>query len=336
REVVESDQSKTSSPVGIGPTGTSGANNTFPLNSLDAGETAGNKVPQPEIGSDIELLKAIAHEVRTPLTTIRTLTRLLLKRKNLDAKVVQRLQQIDRECTKQIDRFSLIFRAVELKTAAVDQPTSPLATISLAQVVQQNVSRWEHQAQQRDLTLEVVLPQTLPNVMSDPTMLDQVLTGLMDRMTHTLPAGTQIQLSAVPAGHQLKLQFWAKPKAEPNRSSTGPSTSPSKNASTSMLSAPPNTNECPIDSHSTVSAANELNSIFAPTLQSVGELLMFQPETGNLSLNLDITKNLFQALGGKLIVRHTPQKGEVLTIFLPMEQSTSGELTQIFKGKRFC
>jgi signal transduction histidine kinase len=48
---------------------------------------------------------------------------------------------------------------------------------------------------------------------------------------------------------------------------------------------------------------------------------MFQPETGSLSLNLAVTKNLFQVLGGKLIVRHRPQQGEELTIFLPLEKS---------------
>ena len=41
---------------------------------------------------DVELLQAFAHEVRTPLTTIRTMTRLLLKRRNLDASVINRLK----------------------------------------------------------------------------------------------------------------------------------------------------------------------------------------------------------------------------------------------------
>jgi signal transduction histidine kinase len=50
---------------------------------------------------------------------------------------------------------------------------------------------------------------------------------------------------------------------------------------------------------------------------------MFQPETGSLSLNLNVTKHLFQALGGKLIVRQRPQEGEVMTIFLPLEVSSN-------------
>jgi len=59
-----------------------------------------------------------------------------------------------------------------------------------------------------------------------------------------------------------------------------------------------------------------------PLLRSLGQLLMFQPETGTLSLNLAVTKSLFQALGGKLIVRDRPQQGEVMTVFLPLEMSS--------------
>jgi signal transduction histidine kinase len=51
---------------------------------------------------------------------------------------------------------------------------------------------------------------------------------------------------------------------------------------------------------------------------------MFQPETGSLSLNLNVTKHLFQVLGGKLIVRQRPQEGEVMTIFLPLEVTNTG------------
>lgn len=228
-------------------------------------------------GFDSELLQAIAHEVRTPLTTIRTLTRLLLKRKDLSPDVLKRLEVIDQECTDQIDRFNLFFKAVEVAKAP-KQPLSPLAPISLAQIFQQTVPRWKQQASQRNLTLDVALPQKLPMVVTDPTMLDQVLTGLIDRIIHTLAPGSHIQVQVTLAGHQLKLQF-------ESQSQTG---EVGRQAGLSPLKA-------------------------------LGQLLMFQPETGNLSLNLAVTKTLFQALGGKMTVKQRPQQGEVLTVFLPLE-----------------
>jgi signal transduction histidine kinase len=230
-------------------------------------------------GADTELLQAIAHEVRTPLTTIRTLTRLLLKRKELGADVIKRLKVIDQECTEQIDRFSLIFKAVELETTDTKSPLSPLAPISLAQVFQQNTPRWQQRAEQHGHTLEIILPQKMPMVVTDPTMLDQALTGLIDRITHSLPSGSRIRVQVTLAGHQLKLQFESRAEGENGGDKYG----------------------------------------FAPVLKSLGQLLMFQPETGSLSLSMPVTKNFFQALGGKLIVRQHPQQGEVLTIFLPLD-----------------
>ena len=84
------------------------------------------------------------------------------------------------------------------------------------------------------------------------------------------------------AGHQLKLQFEAEP----------------------------------LNGHcATASDAN----FRRPPLKSVGQLLSVVPETGGVSLNLDVTKNLFELLGGKLILRQRPEQGDVLTAFLPLD-----------------
>ncbi|MEH2463164.1 sensor histidine kinase [Nostoc sp.] len=233
---------------------------------------------------DVELLQAFAHEVRTPLTTIRTMTRLLLKRQDLDASVINRLKIIDHECTEQIDRMELLFKAAELETtASVKSSKTQLTPMSLDQVLQQSIPRWEQAAHRRDLTLNVILPQQLPTVVSNPTMLDQVLSGLIENFTRSLPAGSHIQVQVIPAGDQLKLQL-----------------SPQFRCKDSNKAATPGT---------------------PPIRKALGQLLMFQPETGTISLNIAATKHLFQAIGGKLIVRQRPHYGEVLTIFLPLEVS---------------
>lgn len=241
--------------------------------------------------AEVELLQAIAHEVRTPLATIRTLTRLLLKRPDLPVEVVRkRLEMIDQECTTQIDRFNLIFKAVELEmqqTQAMSRNSSEekprnLTAMSLGDVFKSSLPRWQKQASQRNHTLEVILPQKLPTVVSDPTMLDQVLTGVIENFTRSLPDGSHIQVGVRLAGHQLKLQLESQPQPGSDRKS-------------SCVASPKS------------------------PLKSLGPLLMFQPETGSLSLNMTVTKNLFQALGGKLVVKERPQQGNVMTIYLPLE-----------------
>jgi signal transduction histidine kinase len=231
--------------------------------------------------SDVELLQAFAHEVRTPLTTIRTMTRLLLKRQDLPANVANRLQIIDHECTEQIDRMELLFRAAELETSTtIKSPITQLTPMSLDQVLQQSIPRWQIAANRRNLTLDVVLPQQLPTVVSNPAMLDRVLTGLMENFTRSLPPGGHIQIHVIRAGDQLKLQL--SPQGD---------------------------------------RLDQTQGVTLPIRKALGQLLMFQPETGTISLNIAATKHLFQAIGGKLIVRQRPQYGEVLTIFLPLEVS---------------
>lgn len=218
-----------------------------------------------------ELLQALTHEVRTPLTTIRTLTKLLLKKKQeLQPKVIQRLQAIDRECTEQIERMELIFRAAELKATPVSQNSVHLTPCCLESLLEQTIPRWEEQAQRRKINLDVSVPQHLPEVVSDPAMLDRVLTGLMESCTRSLSTGDKIRVHVSTAGDRLKLRV--------------------------------------------ISQSDNSKNPF----KSLGHLLMFQPGTGCLSLNWDVTKQMFQAMGGKLTVRQRARQEKELTIFLPL------------------
>lgn len=233
--------------------------------------------------ADITLLQALAHEVRTPLATIRTFVRSLLRRRDLAPEVRQRLETIDHECTEQIDRFGLIFQAVEMETRPVEAAPMCLAPTSLGDVFQECIPRWQKQASRRNLKLQVYLPEAMPTVVSNPALLDQALTSLVDRFTRSLPAGSHIQVQVTLAGAQLKLQLQScgrqgRCSGQPGQEARG------------------------------------------STARSIGQILMFQPDTGSLSLNLSVAKNLFQALGGRLIVRQRPEQGEVLTVFLPLNE----------------
>lgn len=164
---------------------------------------------------DVELLRAITHEVRTPLATIRTLTRLLLRRRDLAPEVIKRLETIDHECTEQIDRFGLIFQAADLGNGRLVQ----LAPTPLAQLLTASLDRWQAQANRRSLTLTLSMPDDMPRVVSEPTLLDQALTGLIDRFTRHLSSGSHIEIEACLAGDQLKLQLQSHgPKGSPAQS----------------------------------------------------------------------------------------------------------------------
>ncbi len=225
---------------------------------------------------EFELLQALTHEIRTPLTTIRTLSKLLLKkRRNLAADIIKRIELIEQECTEQINRMELIFKAAELNNK--NKKNLQLVSISLEELFQQSIPKWQKQAERHNIILDFVLPQNLPQVITDPAMLEQVLTGIMEKFTRGLSMGGRIQVVISIAGNQLKLQLLSQGKYSCNN-----------------------------------------------PLKSLGQLLMFQPETGSLSLNLDVTKNMFQALGGKLIIKQKQNRNkEVFTIFLPLNKAKS-------------
>jgi signal transduction histidine kinase len=158
--------------------------------------------------SELALLEALTHEVRTPLATIRTLIRSLLRRSDLPELVRQRLQQIDGECSEQIDRFGLIFLAAELQREPPSEDQA-LARTDLARLLEQLEPVWRQQLLRRSLAMELRCSPELPPVLSDPARLETVLGGLVDRFSRGLPAGAVVRLSLQPAGARLKLRFSA-------------------------------------------------------------------------------------------------------------------------------
>jgi signal transduction histidine kinase len=230
--------------------------------------------------ADLELLQALTHEIRTPLTTIRTLTRSLLRRQDLVEQVVKRLESIDRECTDQINRMELIFQAVEI----AEGQSVDLTTMSVSHLLEQSLPLWQQQAARRSVNLAIDMPPQLPTVLSNPTILDRVLTGLIENFTRNLPPGSHLEVEVLPVGDQIKLQVRS------GLCETNPG------------------------AHRFAGAKGENNE----ETKAVGQLLTFRPETGNLSLNMRVTKELFQLLGGKMVVKPNQQQGETMTIFLPM------------------
>jgi signal transduction histidine kinase len=233
------------------------------------------------VSGELALLEALTHEVRTPLATIRTLIRSLLRRQDLPAVVQQRLEHIDGECSEQIDRFGLIFLAAELQREPenADQQPPPLKATDLARtdlsaLLLQLQELWQRQLARRGLELVLEIGAELPAVLSDPLRLETMLGGLIDRFSRSLPAGGTVTVSLQPAGARLKLHLASSVKAR--RPGQGEQR----------------------DRHR----------------QLVGPVLSWDPTTGSLQLSRQATQRLFARLGGRLT-----ERGESgLTVFFPI------------------
>ncbi len=156
--------------------------------------------------TEAKLLRAISHEVRTPLATIRTLISSTLKKYTMDESMRNRLIQIDNECNEQIDRFGLIFNAAELVSNEVPSLNN-LAKINLAEIFKKLVPLWNKQLNRRGITLKIDIPKQLPQILSDSEKLELMLRGLIDKNTRGLKEGSTLILELRPAGQKLKLQL---------------------------------------------------------------------------------------------------------------------------------
>ncbi|MEB3157037.1 MAG: histidine kinase dimerization/phospho-acceptor domain-containing protein [Cyanobacteriota bacterium] len=233
-----------------------------------------------EVAAELALLEALTHEVRTPLATIRTLIRSLLRRTDLPSVARQRLEQIDGECSEQIDRFGLIFLAAELQRhPSRGQPLaeSQLARTDLSELLRHLEGIWERQLRRRDLKLTLSIADDLPPVLSDPMRLETMLGGLIDRFSRSLPAGSHVNLRLRPAGQRLKLRISSD---DPTR----------RGGSNRAEDAEDNAR--------------------------VGPVLSWNPTTGSLNLSRQATQLLFHRLGG----RFTERGGSSLTVFFPLAE----------------
>ena len=247
--------------------------------SREATEATAGARSRTAADAELALLEALTHEVRTPLATIRTLIRSLLRRRELPPLVRQRLEQIDGECSEQIDRFGLIFLAAELqRQPGSGQPlsASELARTDLSRLLSDLEGLWQRQLARRDLTLSLAIAPELPPVLSDPSRLETMLGGLIDRFGRSLPAGSELRLSLQPAGSRLKLR---------------------------LSSSDPGGRQDDSDTEATVGGSDR-----------VGPVLSWNPATGSLQLSHQATQQLFHRLGGRL----TERGGTSLTVFFPL------------------
>ena len=161
--------------------------------------------------TEAKLLEAISHEVRTPLSTIRTLISSTLRKYEMDESIRNRLKEIDNECTEQIDRFGLIFNAAEL-VRGDSLPSQQLASINLGEILHKLSPYWINQLKRRGITLRLDIPDELPDVLSNSEKLELMLSGLIDKNTRGLREGSILILELRPAGQKLKLQLIVQKK----------------------------------------------------------------------------------------------------------------------------
>jgi signal transduction histidine kinase len=149
-----------------------------------------------------DFVSGVSHEMRTPLTTVKTLTRVLLRGKVSEAERVEFLETIAAECDRQID---LVLNLLDLSRIEAGTFNITLSPVDPGEVMDACISIERHNAKAHDHELRAEVPDRLPLVLADRLILRRVLCGLIENAIKYTPDGGRITLSAAAQAGQVKI-----------------------------------------------------------------------------------------------------------------------------------
>ena len=118
-----------------------------------------------------------SHELRTPVSLIRTEAELALRRSRTDAEYKEALQHILREAER---TTLLIEQLLEMARADCGRESLTLQPINLSDVLRGVVTSWQQVAAVRDLQLSAEIPAPDVSVIGDQTLLRRMADILLD------------------------------------------------------------------------------------------------------------------------------------------------------------
>lgn len=160
-------------------------------------------------------IDTLLHQLRNPLTALRTFSKLLLKRFLPE----DRNYQVAQSILEQSDRFQTLleqFEAESLDHTVVDSPrqllsisknieeqsnfllpssSAEFSDIDLQQIMGKILPTLEAIATERNLSFENYLPEVIPQVTGDPSAIREIFNNLLDNALKYTPAGGVIQLN---------------------------------------------------------------------------------------------------------------------------------------------
>lgn len=150
------------------------------------------------------LFSSVTHDLRTPLTSIKAASTLLLDHEG-DVGEPERRELLEsiREGADGLD--GLITNTLQLSRSRAGGLRPRKIPAALDEVASRTLERLRHKL--RDHRVVLVVPEDLPDVPVDVVQLDQVLTNLLENAARFSPPGTEIALSVLPRNGSVVLRI---------------------------------------------------------------------------------------------------------------------------------
>ncbi|MFP4345660.1 MAG: ATP-binding protein [Anaerolineales bacterium] len=237
-----------------------------------------------------EFIASISHELRTPLTAIKGYAELLLS--DIGGRIPPTVRQFVGVIRENALRMNFITNNL-ISVAEVERGKFGLSyqTVKLPSLLREVVGRYKERIQDRQLTVQLDLPEDLPRVEIDPHRVRQILDNLLSNaVKFTYPEGhvvVGVRSVQDSLGDPDFFSLWV--------ADTGVGIKP-----------------------------EEQPHIWERFYRADNPLSL---EAGGLGIGLTIVKALAEAHGGRVWVQSTPDEGSTFTVLLPMQRREA--MTQI-------
>ncbi len=218
------------------------------------------------------LAAGVAHEIRNPLNTMKVALD-LLKRKNSDKQEVMEFAEMISEEITRVDHFLSDFLSYSR------QPPPKPAMTDVNEMVEEILSVYSQQAEEKGVVFEKALDSTLPLFPLDPFQMERALINVVINA-----------LEAMPQGGRLLVETGLKPLPDgrPNGSSIE------------------------------ISVTNSGPGLTPEELQTVFDPFYTTKELGT-GLGLPLTQSIIEGHAGSIHIHSKPAEGTTVTITLPQQ-----------------
>jgi signal transduction histidine kinase len=236
-----------------------------------------------------EFVSTVSHEMRTPLTTIKALTRLLMREGLDEGKRREYIETISVECDRQID---FVLNLLDLSRIEGGVLRVTHERVDVHEVIASVMKSELRAAEKRNHELRVASKDDVPPVCGDPKELRRVLSNLVENAIKYTPDGGRIILSASKENSHVLINITDNGRGIPAE-------------------------DLPIlfdkfhrgrpARHSAVMADGTTNAEF-----------LEDADVSGVGLGLYLAKNVMERMGGHITVQTEVGRGSTFTLHLPL------------------
>jgi two-component system phosphate regulon sensor histidine kinase PhoR len=145
----------------------------------------------------------VSHELRTPLSIIKGYVETLLDEEPPDAATSQQFLQTIQRHSRRLE--ALIDDLLSISSLEGQQARLNLAPVSVRATTVAVVEELSQRARDRNISVTLEMPETLPAARADGQRLHQVLVNLLDNAIKYTQAGGRVRLTAQPKNGDLEI-----------------------------------------------------------------------------------------------------------------------------------